>query len=150
MKSISYTNTLVYYDGVQVFAGQDSDGARYFGVMVDSTGETDRYLVVAVAPNPLRRFYSGELDLRTLLLDCSTESWYTALVADDFEKPVSLEQEQGSLLATDYLPGPGFRLRGAPVDELMSTAPEGKDGQPDTAKQSHGQTFPGRALMTNP
>ena len=53
MKSINYTNTLVYYDGVQVFAGQDSDGARYVGVMVDSTGETDRYLVVAVASTPL-------------------------------------------------------------------------------------------------
>ena len=136
MKSINYTNTLVYYDGAQVFAAQDTDGARYLGVMVGSTGEADRYLVVAAAPDPLRQFYAGELDLRTLLLESSAENWYTALVADDFEKPVSLEPKQGPLLATDYLPGPGFRLHGAPVEELMAVSPKGKDGEPDTAKQT--------------
>lgn len=135
MKSIHYTNALVYYDGVQVFAAQDTDGGRYVGVMVGSTGEADHYLVVAAAPDPLRRFYAGELDLRTLLLESSLENWYTALVADDFEKPISLEQQQGPLLATDYLPGSGFRLHGAPVEELMAVSPKGRDGDPDTAKQ---------------
>ena len=128
MTSINYTNTLVYYDGTQVFAAHDADGARYVGVMVGSTGEADRYLVVVATPDPLRRFYAGELDLRTLLLESSAENWYTALVADDFEKPISLEPQQGPLLATDYLPGSGFRLHGAPVEELMAVSPKGKDG----------------------
>ena len=136
MKSIHYTNSLVYYDGVQVFAAQDSDAGRYVGVMVGSTDEADHYLIVAAAPNPLRELYAGELDLRALLLESSTENWYTALVADDFEKPVSLEPQQGPLLATDYLPSPGFRLHAAPVDELMAISTKGKDGEPDAAEQT--------------
>ena len=136
MTRINYTNTLVYYDGTQVFAAHDADGARYVGVMVGSTVEADHYLVVAAALDPLRRFYAGELDLRTLLLESASEKWYTALVADDFEKPVSLEPRQDPLLATDYLPSHGFRLHGAPVEELMAVSPKGKDDQPDMAKQT--------------
>ena len=135
MRSIEYTNTLVYYDGAQVFAARDADGTRYVGVMVDSTDEADSYLVVAADPGALRRFYAGELDLRTILLESSGESWYTALVSDDFEKPVPLEPQQGPLPATGYLPASGFRLRGAPVEELMATAPAWMSREPDSAKQ---------------
>ena len=45
--------------------------------MIDTVGDADRYLVVAAAPDPLRQFYAGELDLRTLLLKSSTDIWYT-------------------------------------------------------------------------
>ena len=85
MKTIKHTNTLVYYDGVQAFAGQDDVGA-----MIDTVGDADRYLVVAIAPDPLRRFYAGDLDLKSLLLKSSVDGWYVALVDDDFERPVSL------------------------------------------------------------
>ncbi len=123
MKTIKHTNTLVYYDGVQVFAGQDAVGEHYAGSMIDTVGDADRYLVVAVASDPLRRFYAGDLDLRTLLLESSVDGWYTALVDDDFERPVSLESQQGPLLEMDYLPEAGFRLRKAPADDLMPANP---------------------------
>ena len=122
MKTIEHTHTLVYYDGVQVFAGRDADGRRYIGIMIDTAGTADRYLVTAVGHGPLREFYAGTRDLRSLLLESSAEGWYIAFVSDGFEQPVSLEQQQGSLLAT-YLPEPGFRLRGAPLDELMNDDP---------------------------
>ena len=79
--------------------------------------------MVAVGPDPLRRFYAGDLDLRTLLLESSVDGWYTALVDDDFERPVSLEPEQGQLLEMDYLPEAGFRLGKTPADDLMSANP---------------------------
>ena len=120
MKTIKHTNTLVYYDGVQVFAGQDAVGSHYIGAMIDTVGDADQYLVVAVAPDSLRRSYAGDLDLRTLLLESSVDGWYTALVDDDFERPVSLEPEQGPLLEMDYLPGADFRLGKTPADDLMS------------------------------
>ena len=123
MTTIKHTNTLVYYDGVQVFAGQDAGGDNYIGAMIHTVGDADRYLVVAAAPDPLRRFYAGDLDLRTLLLESSVDGWYTALVDDDFERPVSLEPEQGPLLEMDYLPEAGFRLGKTPADDLMSANP---------------------------
>ena len=94
MTTIKHTQTLVYYDGVQVFAGQDAGGDNYIGAMIDTVGDADRYLVVAAPPDPLRRFCAGELDLRTLLLESSASGWYTALVDDDFAQPVSLELQQ--------------------------------------------------------
>ena len=120
MKTIKHTNTLVYYDGVQVFAGQDEVGDHYVGAMIDTVGDADRYLVVAVAPDPLHRFYASDFDLRSLLLKSSGDGWYTALVDDDFERPLSLEPVQGSLLEMAHLPEAGFRLGKTPADDLMS------------------------------
>ena len=111
MKTIKLTKTLVYHDGVQVFVGQDGAGDHYVGAMIDAVGNADRYLVVAVLPDPLRRFYAGDLDLRTLLLEASASGWYTALVDDDFEQPAFLKPQQGLLLEKDYLPEFGFHLR---------------------------------------
>ena len=42
MKPIKHTNTLVYYDGVQVFAGQDAVGDHYIGAMIDTVGDADQ------------------------------------------------------------------------------------------------------------
>ena len=123
MTTIKHTQTLVYYDGVQVFAGQDAGGDNYIGAMIDAVGDADRYLVVAAAPDPFRRFYAGELDLGTLLLESSASGWYTALVDDDFAQPVSLEPQQRPLLEMDYLPEAGFRLTKRPEEDLMPTNP---------------------------
>ena len=123
MKTIKHTTTLFYYDGVQVFAGEDGTGDHYVGAMTDSVGDADRYLVVAAARDPLRRFYASELDLRTLLLESSADGWYTALVDNDFERPVSLESQQDQLLEMDYLPEASFRLGKTPADDLMSANP---------------------------
>ena len=123
MKTVKHTNTIVYYDGVRVFAGQDAVRDHYVGAMIDTAGDVDRYLVVAVAADPLRLFYAGELDLRALLLESSVDGWYTALVDDDFERPVSLESQQGPLLEMDYLPEAGFRLGKTPADDLMPANP---------------------------
>ncbi len=123
MTTIKHTETLIYYDGVQVFAGQDAGGDHYIGAMIDTVGHADHYLVVAADPEPLRRLYAGELDLRTLLLESSADGWYTALVNDDFELLVSLEPQSGSLLEMDYLPETGIHVRKAPPADLMHTNP---------------------------
>ena len=123
MTTIKHTQTLVYYDGVQVFAGQDAGGDNYIGAMIDAVGDADRYLVVAAASAPLRRFYAGEIDLRTLLMESSASGWYTALIDDDFAQPVSLEMQQRPLLEMDYLPEAGFRLTKRPEEDLMPANP---------------------------
>ena len=60
---------------------------------------------------------------RTILVSGTGDGWYTALVDDDFERPVSLESRQGSLFEMDYLPEAGFRLGKAPADDLMPANP---------------------------
>ena len=74
MKTITVTEILVYYDGVDVFVGHDLIGGNYIGMIVDRVDGIDHYLVTGVSPNGLRRFRSGTLDLRTLLLEAQRMS----------------------------------------------------------------------------
>ena len=110
MTTIKHTETFVYYDGVQVFVGQDDSGNNYIGAMIDTIGDADRYLVVATTQESLGQLSTSDIDLRTLLLDSSPNGWYTALVDDDFQKPVPLELHTSSLLDMDYLPEHGVRI----------------------------------------
>ena len=73
MTTIRHNKTLVYYEGVQVFAGQDAGGNNYVGAMIDTVGDADRYLVVAAATESLAQLYAGDVDLRTLLLESSAD-----------------------------------------------------------------------------
>lgn len=124
MKPVRHTDTLVHYDGVQVFEGRDSAGGRYVGVMVDGGDGSDRYLVTGVAPERLRRFRSGALDLRSMLLEAGRDEWYFADVSDDFQAPLRLMPQDGSLEGRDFLPDEGFVLPGGPVGG--STAAEAR------------------------
>ena len=123
MTTIKHNKTLVYYDGVQVFAGQDAGGDNYVGAMIDTVGDADRYLVVATDEESLTRLYAGDVDLRTMLLEASADGWYTALVDDDFQLPVFIEPQSGSLLEMDYLPEAGVHLGKAYVDDLVPVDP---------------------------
>lgn len=113
-RPIRHTATLVYYDGIQVFEGRDSIGGRYIGVMIDSADDTDRYLVTGVAPERLRQFRSGDLDLRTLLLEAGREGWHFADVPDGLQQPLRLARQNGSLEHQAFLPDEGFVLGGSP------------------------------------
>jgi len=111
---VHHTATLVYYDGVQIFEGRDPTGSRYVGVMIDSAGDADRYLVTGVDSERLRQFRSGDLDLRTLLLEVGREGWYFADVPDGLQQPLRLARQNGSLERQPFLPDEGFVLGGPP------------------------------------
>ena len=116
MRTIQPTEILAYYDGVEVFAGQDSIGGHYVGSFIDAIGDADRYLVVGVRPERLSKFRSGTLDLRTLLLETPDGEWYLTLVNGDAGQPLKLEPQSDALDATDYLPEEGFLLGDPELD----------------------------------
>ena len=113
MKTIRHTDTLVYYDGVQVFEGRDPIGGHYIGVMIDSQDDADIYLVTGTVPEHLRQFRLGTLDLKTLLLEGSRYGWYTTQTDDDLIQSLDLEVQEGSLERRDFLPDDGFLLNEA-------------------------------------
>ena len=124
MTTIKHTKTLVYYDGVQLFAGRDAGGDNYVGAMIDAEGDADRYLVFATAAGSLARLCATHVDLRILPLDASADAWYTPLVDDDCQLPVFLEPQSGSLREMDYLAEAGVHLNTASADDL---SPAGSD-----------------------
>ena len=110
MKKIHHTDTLVYYDGAQVFEARDFAGGCYIGVLIDSLDNADRYVVTGVSPEQLNSFRAGALDLRTLLVQGSEDAWYLTQTCNDFAGPLALEEQSGSISDTDYLPAEGFVL----------------------------------------
>ena len=133
MKTIRHTDTLVYYDGVQVFEGRDSIGGHFVGVMIDSLDDSDVYLVAGVDPIQLKQFRSGSLDLKTLLLEGAEHGWYITHADDDLMQSLILEVQEEPLGEREFLPDDGFFLDGDVVDDGLDV---GQAGRRDDAQVS--------------
>lgn len=110
MTPISRIRALVYYDGIQVFEGLDSVCGHHVGVLIDDSGPADRYLVTGVAPERLRLFRAGAIDLRTLFLEAGTDEWRLADVTDGFKAPLTPFRPKNPDACREHLPEEGFVL----------------------------------------
>lgn len=118
MKTVQPASTLYYYDGPQVLEARDAIGGHYIAVMVDQLEDHCRYLVAGVAPERLRQFRSGVLDLRTLLMDAEADEWYLASAPMGPEQLMALEPQHTSLVESGLLPDQGFVLHDRPADDV--------------------------------
>ena len=118
MKAIRHTATLFCYDGPQVIEARDAIGGHYLALMVESINGQDRYLVAGVAPERLRQFRSGTLDLRAVLAEAGTEEWYLATIEGGLNHPLALAPQSTPLLESGLLPDEGFVLHERPAGEL--------------------------------
>lgn len=121
MKAINLTAVLFYYDGVQVFEGRDAIGGHYVGVGIGPGISTNRYMVTGAAPERLRQFRGGRLDLRTLLLEAPEGEWFITVDQEGGDSPLYLEPQPVPVAECDCLPGPNFILEDGPdglVDDL--------------------------------
>ena len=144
MTTIQLTDALVYCDGVNVFEGRDSIGGHYVGMIVDTVGDLDRYVVVGAPPERLRQFRSGMLDLRTLLLGTPGGDWYMTLTNSIHGEPLVLEPQSTSLADADFLPNEGFVLDDVPVYDRALVEARGRGNvilefstEPPEAAEAH-------------
>ena len=129
MKTILHHSTLFYYDGPHVFEARDAIGGHYIAVMVGSElpdaagnamrGQGERCLVAGVAPDRLRLFRSGAIDLRSLLLESAPDEHYLAAVDPAIDQPLRLERLRTPLADSDFLPDPGFLLYDRPAEDYV-------------------------------
>ena len=120
MKTIVHHSTLFYYDGPHVFEARDAIGGHYIAVMVGPEPpraarnamreQGERYLVAGVAPDRLRLFRSGDIDLKSLLLESVPDEHYLAAVESAIDQPLRLKRLRTPLADSDFLPDPGFLL----------------------------------------
>ena len=77
-----------------------------------------QYLVTGVAPERLRQFRAGLLDLRTLLLESPGGEWYLTLSDGSGGKDFILHPQAELLVdKEDFLPLPGFLMNDDPIDD---------------------------------
>ena len=120
MKQIRCTSTLFYYDGPQVLEARDGIGGHYVAVLAPAGGgAAERYLVAGVAPERLRQFRSGELDLRSLLLGSEAEARYLATAESSLDRPLLVDRLSGPLVDSELLPDAGFFLHDGPADDFV-------------------------------
>jgi len=61
---LRYSDTLLYYDGVQLFSAADGGGQDYVCLLVECDIAKDKYLCVPISPAQLGELCQGELDVR--------------------------------------------------------------------------------------
>ena len=143
MKTVRYESTLFYYDGPQVFEARDAIGGHYVALMVDSEphsptaassdGSGDRYLVAGIAPERLREFRTGAIDLRSLLVSSDDDERYVTTARNGIENALALERLTTPLIESGYLPDEGFLLHDHASDDALRETWEspltGNDGE---------------------
>ena len=121
MNTITLTEVLEYYDGIQMFAGRDTTGVHYVCDMIETEGDFDSYAVVAVCPKRLNDFRTGQVDLRTLLLESTGAKWYIAVAKGTIDQPLELLLLSEPLADSSHLPEAGYFLRPAETHQREKT-----------------------------
>ena len=111
-----------------------SIGGHYVAVMLgpDLHSETvtpseepgDRYLVAGVAPEQLRQFRTGAIDLRSLLVGSENHERYMATARNGVENALTLERLAIPLIESGYLPDEGFLLHDHTSEGVLREARE--------------------------
>ena len=109
MKTIRCTDTLFYYDGPQILEARDAIGGHYLVVMATEDDGRERCLAVGVAPERLRQFRAGVLELRSLMVEAGREEWYLATTTN-LDQLLEIEPQQTPLAESRHLPDDGFVL----------------------------------------
>lgn len=99
-RTIQFTETVFYYDGVQVFKGEDINNRTYVGVMIESDKESDKYLVVETRPDT--EISENLNNLRSIILNRPHKIWYL-LRTSEINNDLKLKGQKGKIPEI-YLP----------------------------------------------
>lgn len=106
MKKLSFEKTLYFYDSPQIIELRDFYGGCFVGVLVDD----DRFVATGVAPETLRQFREGSVDLRSAMLEFGNSEWFLSASDVDLNAPIGFQVQSESLLQSGFLPDDGFTL----------------------------------------
>ena len=113
--ALSYTKTLDYYDGIQLFEAKDPIGGHYIATLISTEGGHDRYLVVGCEPALVHSLKVGVIDLRSLIQQSAGYGWFFADISN-ISRPFELIPQEGSVIPTELLPDDGLYIFDADLD----------------------------------
>lgn len=105
---INHENTLLYYDGPQIFVGVDAEKRMYLCLLVDETQTCNIYLCAPTDSETLDAFVAGKMALDVLLDKASC--LYKAMVLS-IQDPILLSPMDKESVPKDWLPTPGFTIK---------------------------------------
>ena len=118
VKTVNYKTMLDYCDGPLLFEARDVIGGHYLAMAIEAIDGEDGYVVVGVAPERLRQFRAGLVDLRLLVEEAGEEEWYLT-EANDLCRPLILKLQPEPLAQSGFLPEEGFMLHDTLSDAFV-------------------------------
>ena len=91
-KLLRHVKTLLYFDGPELFIGQDQVGTRYLCHLYLQSNIEERYVCAAVSTTTLSRFLNGKLSLKQILGNPETGELYFAVLDNNEAEEMCLKQ----------------------------------------------------------
>lgn len=100
---VTYIDTIVYYDGPQVFEARNENGEHYIAWAIESENNQVTYATVEVDVSRLKQYREGLISLRDLIVHRSIPDWYI-IQTSNLHEPLVLQQMQSNLVDSGFLP----------------------------------------------
>ena len=117
MYKLRHSETLVFYDGPELFVAYDQLDTAYVCLLVDLKDEIDKYICVPVSKGRLANLLSGEMDLRQVLESSETGEAYEGRVIQGNLEHFDVRPLSGGDIPEAWLPEEGFFIEGWPVSD---------------------------------
>ena len=111
MRKLTYRDSLVFYDGLQVFIAEDQFATKYVCTLIEQTEAYDKYLCSPVSNSRLTSLLEGALELREIYVNPESDELVIVEsrggVLHDLPGTVVTMQQ----ILLDWLPQSGLFLR---------------------------------------
>jgi hypothetical protein len=107
---IQHQETLIDYDGPQLFVGYDQFNVQYLCLLVECADTFDQFLCVPVTSKRLIAFYQESVDLREIYENPESNELFSAKVADEI-KDILLIPIVRESLSEEWLPERDFYFK---------------------------------------
>jgi hypothetical protein len=107
-KKINYKDILIYFDGPQLFVGEDQVNTNYLCLLVAQYKEKDKFLCVPISKEKLKSFKLGEIDLKNLYSSPPTEELYLIETESIMNECIEMRKIELQDVPESWFPGEGF------------------------------------------
>lgn len=106
--TLRHIETLIYYDGPELFVGVDQLGTSYLCLLVDANEKNELFLCTGISRVRLSEFRIGAIDLRRIYEAPESGELLTANIYDSNCETIELIPIEISQILPQWLPDPGF------------------------------------------
>jgi len=107
-RKIKHKESLIYYDGPQLFLARDQVNAQYLCLLVEDTNEFNKFLCVPISFERLENFYREQIDLRKIYEEPESGELFYAEITETVQGAYQLVPVSFDSLPKEWLPEPGF------------------------------------------
>ena len=116
MRTLSLSETLMYYDRPLLIAAQDQLGLNYVCLLMQSNSENDEFLCTPISKGRLGLLLLGELDIRSIFEEPETGELYIGVANQG-----NLDNIETNLVTSSANFVDVFPERGVFLDKQLST-----------------------------